>query len=61
MSIELTADQRESEAQAADARGHHLLAARIRRGDDLKPRMLAEGVEGAAIRGKPANPKKAKP
>ena len=42
MIVTLTPRQREAEAVAAEAREHYLLAARIRRGDDIKPRMLAE-------------------
>ena len=45
MIVELSAEAREAEARAAAARGHFLLAARIRRGDDLKPRMLADSPE----------------
>ena len=39
--VELTAEQREAEAIAAEGREHFLLAARIRRGDPVKARMLA--------------------
>lgn len=45
MILSLTPKQREAEAEAADAREHHLLAARIRRGDEIKPRMLASHPE----------------